>query len=106
MEISMTLRRYLQLAHDAPARMLSTDEITQDLAAASFSDASIESARRVLETADACKFSPEGEGRVGRPLFEDTRSVIADSESIRARSHGASPRNVTQAAPESIHAGA
>ncbi|MGI9474071.1 MAG: hypothetical protein ACR2NZ_21200 [Rubripirellula sp.] len=89
-EVSLGLRRYLQLAHDTPARALSTDEITHTLEQHGFSAVSIASARRVLETADACKFSPEGAVNVDRfeTPFEDARSVIAESQAIHSRRPG------------------
>ena len=92
MQVSLGLRRYLQLSHDAPARALATDEITPSLGQSGFSNDAIESARRVLETADACKFSPQGAPLISESSpFDDARLVINESEAIHSAS-GRQPR--------------
>ena len=93
MQVSLGLRRYLQLSHDAPARALATDEIATSLGKSGFSSDAIESARRVLETADACKFSPQGVPLNGDASpFDDARFVINESEAI----HSARSRRSTE----------
>ena len=87
MQVSLGLRRYLQLSHDTPARALATDEITMSLGQSGFSNDAIESACRVLETADACKFSPQGAPFTSESsLFDDARLVINESEAIHSAS--------------------
>ena len=83
-QLSLVMRRYLQLSLDTPARAFSTAELASELAEAGFSQTSIDSARRVLETADAYKFSPSEASKTenSHSPFDDVRSVIAESEKV------------------------